>query len=560
MQSLRRTLEDHDLGHLRILAELWEFELPAGSARQAAAALAQAMLSPGAAQETAASLPPPAGEALAHLLAHGGRAPLADLARVFGPLTQMGPGRRDREKPWRRPQAALDALYFRGLLALAFADTANGPQEFAFVPQDLLEHLPRQSRPPAYFPPAGFASKPVRAHTAGFAAVDDATTLLAALRRRPSRGQELPGARKAALSAFLRQPESIDLLLALLLEQGMVRPPQLRPDPQATRQFLELPPIRALQQLAAAWLESRVWNDLARTPGLTAGSGSWPNDPLVTRSAALLLLHDLPTDTWWDLSAFLEGVHQERAAFQRPAGDFDSWYLQDALTGRPLTGFAHWDSVEGRLLRFLIEGPLAWLGVLDLGLDEAGVVAFRRTHASGMLLGESAAAESTLPTLKPDAAKVDPDGWVQVPLSLPMPQRYQIARVAAWIRFGPEGYVFRVSPSALAAARTQGLTVSHVRAILEHASGNSLPPGLAAAMSRWERRSGEGRVEAALLLETSDARTLRELKSHRATARFLGESVGPTAVRVRPRDVEALLAAAVRMGLLLEPPTTGESP
>ena len=211
-------------------------------------------------------------------------------------------------------------------------------------------------------------------------------------------------------------------------------------------------------------------------------------------------------------------------------------------------------------MRFLIEGPLAWLGVLDIGSDETGVVAFRRTHTSGVLLGEISAAESTTPALKPDMAKVDPDGWVHVPLSLPAAQRYQIGRVTTWSRLGPEGYVFRVTPSALAAAKTQGLTVSHVCAILEHASGKSLPPGLATAMLRWERRSGEGRVEPALLLETSDARTLRELKTHRATARFLGESVSPTAVRVRSRDVEALLAAAVRMGLLLEPPTAGESP
>src|SRR4030065_477379 len=105
MQSLQRSLDDHDLGHLRIVAELWGIDLPQRSA------------------PPAARPPPAAAEALAHLLAHGGRSPLADVARVFGPLTQMGPGRRDREKPWQRPQAAVVALYFRGLLALSVGDT-----------------------------------------------------------------------------------------------------------------------------------------------------------------------------------------------------------------------------------------------------------------------------------------------------------------------------------------------------------------------------------------------------------------------------------------------------
>lgn len=557
MQPLRRTLEDHDLGHLRIVAELWEIDLPAGPARQAAAALSEAMLATEAAEEAVAALPPPAAEALAYLLERGGRAPLADLTRAFGPLTRVGPGRRDREKPWRDPHAALDALYFRGLLALAFTDTASGPQEFGFVPHDLLERLPRPRAIPGRGALGRGAPNPDQVRRASASAVDDATTLLAALRRRPSRTEELPAARRSALSTFLRQPQSLELLLQLLLEQGVLRRPPLRPEPQATRQLLEQTPGGALRWMMAAWLESPAWNDLAHTPGLSAGGRAWPNDPLVTRTASLNLFQDVPVGEWWDLGTFLEAVRRERPGFQRPAGDFDSWYLHDEESGRPLTGFDHWAEVEGRFLQFLVEGPLAWLGALDLGLSGSSTIAFRRTSWSGALLGESRADDLMLATPGPSRATVEPNGVVRVPAAVPAALRYQIARATAWVAMGEDEYVYRVTPSSLAAAKAQSLTAQNVRAILEQASGEGMHAGLAAAMARWQQRSTQARMETTVLLQTSDARVLRELQARRTTSRYLGDVVGLTAVRVRERDVEALAAAAARLGLLLDLPTPG---
>ncbi|HSB88641.1 MAG TPA: helicase-associated domain-containing protein [Anaerolineales bacterium] len=558
MQPLRRTLEDQDLGHLHIVAELWEIDLPPGPARPAAAALAQAMLAPGAAAEIAASLPAPADSALTYLQDHGGRAPLADLARIFGPLNRVGPGRRDREKPWRDTTSPLDGLYYRGLLALAFADTPAGPQEFAFIPEDLLDRLPQRVHSPEAPLLGQPAPEPGTIRAARYALVDDATTLLAALRRKPSRSVELPTPRRQALSPFLRQPGSLDFLLALLLEHGLLRQPPIRPDPDATRDFLELPPARALSRLGSTWLQSRTWNDLARTPGLSAAT--WPNDPLVSRSAALMLLEDVPPEVWWSLNAFLEAVRRERPAFQRPAGDFDSWYVQDQATARVLSGFGNWDLVEGRFLRFMIEGPLAWLGAIDLGLDGSIVVAFRRSARYGSVVGDTDA-DAIEANVTPASATVAPDGTIRVPESAPMAQRYQIARVTSWVEAAREGNVYRITPSALSLAKAQGLSSSHVRAILEHASGRPIPPNLAAAMGRWERRAAEGRIEPVLLLRVSDPRVLRELKGNRATSRYLGEAIGPTSVAVRSRHVDVLLAAAARLGLLLDPPDAGgESP
>jgi hypothetical protein len=303
-----------------------------------------------------------------------------------------------------------------------------------------------------------------------------------------------------------------------------------------------------------------MWNDLAHTPGLTldvarptpAPLRAWPNDPILTRSSALTLFADVPRGAWWDLDVFIADVRRERPGFQRPGGAFDSWYLSDPETGRSLRGFDHWEAVDGRLLRFLIEGPLAWLGMVDLGLEQA-VVAFRL----GPCFDEPGGAPDVEPSGNP-VAEVSPDGFIRVPADLAAAQRYQIARFAAWIDAGPEAYLYRLTPSAMAAAKGQGLTPEQVHVILEKASGGALPIGLAKGLKRWARRGSEGHVDAAIVLETSDARVLRELQSHRATARCLGAALGPTAVRIRPGMVTPLLAAAAELGLLLDPPHSPE--
>lgn len=148
MRTLELALHDQDLGHLRIVASLWGLDLPGGSTEEAAAQLARAMRDRALLAEVVETLPPLAREALEALLRDQGRLPLADLTRRYGPLRQMGPGRRDREQPWRNQTSAIEALWYRGLLARTFLDTPTGPQEFGYIPSDLAASLPRPQDAP----------------------------------------------------------------------------------------------------------------------------------------------------------------------------------------------------------------------------------------------------------------------------------------------------------------------------------------------------------------------------------------------------------------------------
>jgi len=191
MRTLAECLRDRDAGFLQIVAELWGIDLPSGPANQAASALAGMLSQSPWLEECISSLPAQAREALDHLLQQGGRTPMADFERRYGPLRAMGPGKRDRQKPWRNPASATEALWYRALIDRAFFDTPKGPQEFAYIPEDLHAALqPHTTSPKA---PLGQACPPpARPALADSRIVDDATTLLAALRARPAAQESLP--------------------------------------------------------------------------------------------------------------------------------------------------------------------------------------------------------------------------------------------------------------------------------------------------------------------------------------------------------------------------------
>ena len=80
-----------------------------------------------------------AREALHVLTASNGRHPYAIFIRQFGDIRDMGAGKRDRERPHLKPATTSESLFYHALIARAFFDTDQGPQEFAYIPDDLFE-------------------------------------------------------------------------------------------------------------------------------------------------------------------------------------------------------------------------------------------------------------------------------------------------------------------------------------------------------------------------------------------------------------------------------------
>jgi hypothetical protein len=554
---LRTSLQDLDRGHLAIVAELWGF---AASAELAAESLSQAMLKSGALEEMAESLSDRAIGALQSLQRQDGRMPLAEMNRRFGPLREMGAGKRDREKPWRHPASGLEELWYRGLVGRAFSDTPKGLEEFVLIPQDLLARLPI---PP---PAADFLMEPPErlpewTRQTGSAAVDDATTLLAAFRLAPASAGRLAPERRDWLGRHLLHPDSLDLLLSVLRETGLMDPAALEPDPARTRRFLEAPRGAGLSQLLQGWAGARGWNDLAQLEGLQAPKGRWPNEPLATRQVGLAPVLRLPPGRWWSLAGFLESLRRHQPGFLRPGGDFNSWYLQDAQSGDFLPGLEAWDRVDGALLTYLLTGPLHWLGAVDLGGEgrPGRISAFRLTPAAQALIKPRSVPEIREPRRR---ARLTADGRLTVPRAAARSLRYQISRFSRWIQLDRRqgNFVYQITAASLRVGREAGLLPRHMLAVLQDVTGTGVPKSLEKAIRRWGERGQEAALSRRLVLRVTDARVLAELQSHPSTGRFLGEALGQDQVVVQESEWPALCSAALRRGILIDwPPEEAEA-
>jgi hypothetical protein len=545
MRRLENALDDHDLTTLRVIGEWWELDLAGSNHSDCVKALANKLVELNLEQESR-YLPAEDAAALMDLVAHRGRMPVASFSREHGEVRMMGPGRLEREEPWLDPVSAAEALWYRGFLYRGFDETAEGMIEFYFLPQELLEKLSQQesaaSTREADLTPLDPVPAPPDAGSEVTDAVDDLTTLLALIQKSSAR----PSAQ--AWGSFLLDPDAdrTSLLFKLAQEKGMVRTTE--GGAKLTRsalEWLKLGREAQLRALADAWSNSG-WNELFHTPGLLCEGEGWRNDPILARTA---LLDALPrTEGWFSLAALISLVKETDPDFQRPDGNYDTWYIREAGSANYLTGFQTWDNVEGRLLRYLLEGPCSWLGLV-----------VRADRADDRLFRLSARALDWLANKppKPDPIEVplvvSADGTVLVPFNASRLRRFQAARISEEEPVRPgQPFSYRISPGSLERAQQQGISLERVMRFFKEASGRPLPTGFERALNRWSENGIEARMEQLVVLKVREATILETLRANPKTRDFLGESLGELATVVRHEDWPKLAAASAALGLLLD--------
>jgi hypothetical protein len=562
MPDLSQSLQGRDLGHLRIVAELWGIEFSAPDTRVGLQRLAPLLLDESRIREVLADLPPEARTALDGLLLNGGRLPWPLFTQRYGEVREMGAARRDRERPYLKPVSPAETLWYRALAARSFFDTPDGPQEFVYIPEDLLAYLPSPQTYPST--PLGRPATPIESAYPILAAdriLDHTCTLLAALRLGFSEDAiELASAGWMGLENRTPYPFSPHSLRGLLSAAALVDEKGL-PLAEPVRTFLESSRGGALILLVRAWRESPLFNDLRMIPHLRC-EGEWDNDPLTTRNSVLKFISHIPASKWWSLTALVSAVREAHPNFQRPAGDYDSWFIRDESRGGAfLRGFEHWDDVEGELIRFIIAGPMYWLGLVDLatpnrrsnGELDAGVpspskiTAFRFTNwAERLLSGE---VPGGLPEER-EPILVRSDAQIRIPRLAPRAARYQLSRFCAWEADADDVYNYRITPASLARAKQQGLTANQLITLL-HRYSKAAPPTLLKALERWQKQGVEARLEKLVVLRLSSPKLLQAVRNSKA-GRFLGDPLGPTTVVIRSGAWQKVLVILAEMGYLGE--------
>ena len=565
MPDLLQSLIKQDIGHLRIIAEFWGLELDSITADEAREELSASLLDAELATELIESLSPQANSAIRVLVDEEGRIPWATFTRNYGDIREMGAGKRDRERPHLKPASTSETLFYRGLLARAFFDTEKGPQEFAYIPDDLLELLYNIIAEPADEAPTPVKSvslpevvetsdalgRPAspgergRDISANDSILDDATTFLAALRM----GKPVESASSLAI-----EPEKSLILQSLLTSANLIK--DNIPQAEAVKTFLECPRSEALKMLQDAWLESASFNELRLMPTIVC-EGEWKNNPQETREFLLNLLDAIPEDKWWSLGAFVRDIKQKYADFQRPAGDYDSWFIKRKSDGQYLRGFSSWEQVDGALVKFFITDILHTLGQIDLSVAEGASepTAFRiRSNVEKPALSTSKGQRSDVrPSTFDEKGKIHitSQGLISIPRNAPRVVRYQVSRFCEWDEPKEDMYRYHISTRSLTKAKEQGLKVEHLLALLTKYTDVGIPPSLVKALKRWEVNGTEARVQTQIILKVSKPEVLEAMRKSKAE-KFLGEVLSPTTVVVKSGAIQKVMEALTELGLLAE--------
>ena len=135
--------------------------------------------------------------------------------------------------------------------------------------------------------------------------------------------------------------------------------------------------------------------------------------------------------------------------------------------------------------------------------------------------------------------------------------RYQISRFCEWLDEKKDAYQYQVTTNSLTKATEQGLKAEHLLALLVKHTDNKVPPPIVKALRRWEVNGTEARVETQTILRLSKPEILEEMRKSKA-ARFLGETLSPTAVIVKSGAIQKVMDALAELGLLTEIEETKE--
>jgi hypothetical protein len=572
-KTLHESLVDYDMALLRALAEVRGAVLTSNRRLTAADELEAQLITPASLAIALTDLSEAETEALAALQDAGGWMEAPRFARRYGPIRRMGPGRLERERAWLSPANPAEGLWYRALIFTGFRQTAAGVVEVVYVPEDVLRSLPDLSpeEPLAAEAGIGLGLEPLPPPTrvsnaAGAAVVEDIFGVLVTVRNRAIRpnpdGSLVPKDLQAINSlcvsplpaADVAGDDRLTFVVHLPRAAGLVTVDQghlaLNPDP--ARAWLAASPAQRLWALQRAWRDDAGWNDLWHVPSLKPQPTGWKNDPILARRQVLGFLAGCRPGDWYGLADLIRTVKETDPDFQRPDGDYTAWYIHDP-GGQPLMGFEHWEAVEGALLRYIVSGPLHWLGAVDLGFGAASgkPTAFRLAGSGLALLGlapPSEEAPASSPA-SPDLA-VGNDFTVRVAAGCSLYTRFQLARFADFLGREAKGVRYRLSPQGLARVRGEGITPDQIIAFLIRASGDRAPAGVLDVLRNWGERSGSVRLEPGVVLRVDRPETLATLRREPTIARLLGEVLGPQAVLVPRPNVKRVRRWLLEQGYL----------
>jgi len=558
MKTLKDALLDHSPQMLRAIADCHHVALPDGGSReQLALILADELARPEVVRHAWQSLNDVERGVLGKVIVNGGRIKAFQMLRDDGEIRAFGPVALARDKPWLAPANATERLWYLGFIQRALDLASDVRGEIFYIPEEILLHLPKPGEPAGLVVKTVAAPDNVTAHAdklmwdtfillsyvargeppyaeGTLLSVDDLRALDEQVQVKDSFvGKDIASAPRLTMLVRLARTAK---LLRVIPDVGVRLGSEAKAWLRATHQERRV-------QLLEAWKRERTWNELRYVPTLRIEETGWRNDPRLARATVLNYLAQCPRDEWVSLASFIGGIKKFDPDFQRPDGDYDRWHLRDAESGRLLTGFSNWNQVEGALVKFVVEGPLTWLGVVSSGSKD-GAGAFKVTDFGARALGLT---DKNLPEPRRVNCVVQGDFDVLVPIDAPMFARFQLEKMAERVKWDRVS-TYRLTRDSVMRLLRHNVTMDQMLAFLKRISRPPFPKNVEFTLREWAAKYGEITLQRGAVLHTRDQKLLAELRHHPELSTYIREVLSPTVALVAAAHIEELQERLQQLG------------
>ncbi len=310
---------------------------------------------------------------------------------------------------------------------------------------------------------------------------------------------------------------------ALKAQSNLVVPTQL------LLEWLQHPPHIRQQELARAWLQA-AWSEWELGPKRRPP----PLDVrLVRRTMLQAVLPHLP-DTWCAGDDIIAQLRMSWPDVMRPMPADGRWKL-------PASWPAHWDDEDGQLMRYMLMGPLAWLGLVEWAGNGLYV---RRTQLGAWHAGLAVVP----PVVAPSAVVLEPDMCVVVPDATNIYARFQLHRIADW----QDVITAQISPARVKRALAQGMTLAEYIDVLATITAQPIPAEMQAMLRLWGAEVAQISVSNVVMLSSSDAAVIHDIQHDRRIHLPAHEVLDATRIVVAPSDAIGVVRRLRHAGYLID--------
>ncbi len=535
---------------LRSVAATLDLGLPATTLRHdLIAAIARHLLKPGVVDDILRHLDKKERQVLDALIIENGQMMASQFEREYGFLAPPDPYSFGVRGPARGQLAPADALWRHGLIYHGIGRIEEWTGELVFVPDELLKLLPHVAKPPfgellvaprdEVHPMAhgdvihdiGMLSCYVERETVRAVHGDRLPKRdILLLNRDLSLQQDVQQARNEGDAEWITFVHHLAQLLGLVKVQGGIISAS-----DKAEQWLRQTRDRQMREAWHLFQKDGSWNDiLLGVPRQFVYSYPGPQHIVATRGRVLAALAQCPEGKWLTLNSLGQAMRAHSPTFLRSNTGPASW---PAWSSNYF--FGSWDEVEGNLIAYLLGGPLAWFGLVNVtaGAHPDKPTAFRLTGLGSLLLGISKK-QIAEPVSEPIVVQANFE--ILAPHETAPSVLYRLQQVAQ-LNKRDKASIYNLSQEAIWRHLQRGGNVEGIITFLETAAGRPLPQNVAYTLLEWADKHGQLTIEQATLLTTASEALMSELRASKKVGLPIAETVSPLAVTLRDGEIADLV-------------------